>query len=97
MDNWKIVNKIAKIFGIILVVSSALVAVVNYEVTTMLYSSIAPAIFIALTVLTATIPFIVSAVLSFIVVFITAKLSDQTEKVPETQTKLDVDVEETSQ
>jgi len=61
----------------------------------MLYSSAAPAIFIALTVLTETVPFIISAVLSFIVVFITAKSSDPTEKVSETQTKLNVDAEET--
>jgi large-conductance mechanosensitive channel len=78
------------------VVLSALVAVANYEVATMLYSSAAPAIFIALTVLTETVPFIISAVLSFIVVFITAKSSDPTERVPETQTKLNVDAEETS-
>ncbi len=50
MDNWKIVNKIAKIFGIIFVVFSALVAIVNYELVTMMYSSPPPAVFIALNV-----------------------------------------------
>jgi len=96
MDNWKIINKIAKIFGIIFVVFSALAAVVNYELATTMYSSAAPAVFIALTVLTATIPFIASAALSFTVAFVAPQSSETTEKIPETQTTLDEDTEKTT-
>jgi len=95
MDNWKIVNKIAKIFGYIFVVFSVLAAIVNYELVTMMYSSPPPASFIVLNILTATVPLIISAVLSFTVAIITAKSSEPTEQVPETQTEPKVDVEET--
>jgi hypothetical protein len=95
MDNWKIVNKIAKIFGFIFVVFSAFAAIVNYELVVMMYSSPPPASFIVLNILTATVPFIVSAILSFTVAIITTKSSEPTEKVPEPQTELKVDVEET--
>jgi membrane protein implicated in regulation of membrane protease activity len=80
----------------IFVVFSALAAVVNYELTTTIYSSAAPAFFIALSVLTAAVPFIVSAILSFTVAFVTAKSSEPTEKEPEPQGKLNEDVEQTS-
>jgi len=95
MDNWKIVNKIAKIFGFIFVVFSVLASIVNYELVTMMYASPPPASFIVLNILTATVPFIVSAVLSFTVAIVTPKSSEPTEKVPEIQTELKVDVEET--
>ncbi len=69
-------------------VFSALAAIVNYELTTTMYSSAAPATFIALTVLTATVPFIVSAALSFTVAFVTAKTSEPAEeKEAESQTE----------
>jgi hypothetical protein len=77
------------------VVFSALVAIVNYELVTMMYASPPPASFIVLNILTATIPFIISAVLSFTVATVAPKSSEPTEKVPETQTELEVDVEET--
>jgi hypothetical protein len=90
------VNKIAKIFGIIFVVFSALVAVVNYELVTMMYASPPPASFIVLNILTATIPLIVSAALSFTVAIVTTKSSEPTEKISETQTKLNIEAEETT-
>jgi len=96
MDNWKIINKIAKIFGIIFVVFSALIAIVNYELITMMYSSPPPTSYIALNILTATVPFIVSAVLSFTVAFVVPQSPETTEKVPETQTTLEVDTEKTT-
>ncbi len=84
-------------FGVVFVVFSGLAAFINYELDTTLYSSAAPAIFIVLSVLTAMIPFIVSAVLSFAVAFITSNAAKSVaKKEPETQTKLKVDVEETS-
>jgi len=78
------------------VVFSALVAIVDYELTTIMYSSAAPAIFIALTILTATIPFIVAAAISFTVAFITAKSSEPaTERESESKTETKTTVEET--
>jgi hypothetical protein len=93
MDNWKIINKIAKIFGIVFVVFSALVAIVNYELVTMMYASPPPASFIALNIITATVPFIASAALSFTVAFVAPQSSEIIEKISETQTTLDKDTE----
>jgi hypothetical protein len=95
MDNWKTVNKIAKIFGYIFVVFSVLVAIVNYELVTIMYSSPPPASFIVLNILTATVPLIISAVLSFTVAIVTTKSSEPTEKVSEPQTEPNGDSEET--
>jgi hypothetical protein len=94
MDTWKIVHKIANIFGIIFVVFIAVVAIVSYEMTTMMYLSPPPAAYIGLTIVTAVIPYIVAAVLSFTVAFATAAKASQPteEKEPETQTKLNVEM-----
>ena len=48
MINWKIINKIALVFGIVFIVFTVLAAVINYELDKVLYSSAAPASFIDL-------------------------------------------------
>jgi len=73
-----------------------LVAIANYELVTIMYSSPPPTSFIVLNILTATTPFIVSAALSFTVAIVTTKPSEPTEKIPEAQNKLNVDAEETT-
>jgi magnesium-transporting ATPase (P-type) len=91
MDNWKIVNKIAIAFGIIFSIFSAVAGIVNYKLDTTLYSSAAPEIFIALTVVTAMLPFIVSAVLSFAVAALTSKPAKLVAELePEMQTEAHV-------
>ncbi len=79
-------------FGIIFVVFSVFAAIINYELDATLYSSAAPAIFIGLSVLTAMVPFIVAAVLSFAVAFITSKPA---KAEPKTQAEQEVNSEQT--
>ena len=100
MDNWKIINKIAKALGIVFIVFAGLAAVISYELYTTMYSSAAPATFIAMSILTATLPFIVSAVLSFTVAILIARaIKTDVEKEKEIQTetkaKQDADLEKT--
>jgi TRAP-type C4-dicarboxylate transport system permease small subunit len=74
------------VFGIVFIVFSGLAAIINYELDTTLYSSAVPAIFIGLSVLTAMLPFIVSAVLSFAVAAsISRTIKSKAEKETETQ------------
>lgn len=83
-------------FGIIFIIFSAFAAIINYELDTTMYSSAAPALFIVMSLLTATLPYIVSAVLSFAVANITSKIEKPVpEKQQVTQVKQDVDFEET--
>ena len=83
-------------FGIIFVIFSAFAAIINYELVTTMYSSAVPALFIGMSLLTAMLPFIVSAVLSFAVANITSKIEKSVpEKQQVPQVKQDVDFEET--
>ena len=87
MDNWKIINKIAKAFGIVFIVFTGLAAITSYELNTIVYPA-APASFIAMSILTATLPFIVSAVLSFtMVILVTRAIKADVEKETQVQTE----------
>lgn len=100
------VNKIAYVSGIIFIIFSALSGIINYELDTVMYLSTAPAKLIETSVLTAMLPFIVSAVLSFAVAVLisrarnleaekeTETLETETQET-ETQTKEEIDFEET--
>jgi hypothetical protein len=74
------------VFGIVFIVFSGLVAIINYELDTTLYTSAAPAIFIGLSILIAMLPFIISAVLSFaMAAFISHTIKSKAGKETETQ------------
>jgi len=61
-------------------------AAISYELYTTMYSSAAPTIFIEMSILTATLPFIVAAVLSFTVaILISRATKSEVEKEIETQ------------
>ena len=80
------INKIAKIFGVIFIVFTGIAAIISYELNTTMYTSAAPAIFIAVNILTATLPFLVSAVLSFsALALISSAIKKEAEKETETQ------------
>ena len=96
IGNWNIITKIANVFGIIFIIFSAFAAIINYALETTIYTSAAPALFFGMSVLTAMLPFIVSAVLSFAVANITSKIEKSVpEKQQVPQVKQDVDFEET--
>ena len=72
MDNWKIVNRIAFVFGIVLAVFAVVAALTSYELDTALYLPSAPAKLFYISALTAALPFIVGAILSFALQILTS-------------------------
>jgi len=88
MDNWKIISKIAWASGIVFIVFTVLAAVLNYELSKVLYEAAAPASLFTYTYLTAMLPFLVAVVLSFVVaVFSSQAAKSAGEKEPEAQEK----------
>jgi hypothetical protein len=75
-------------------VFTVIVAILNYELDTLIYTSAAPRNFIQLSIVAAMMPYLISAVLSFLVAFIVSSATKsankkETEKLPETQTTLE--------
>jgi hypothetical protein len=73
MKNLKIIGKIATGFGIIFAVFAAFAALLEYETLFYQYGNTAPAGFIQVVILTAMLPFLMLAVLSFLVAAITRR------------------------
>jgi large-conductance mechanosensitive channel len=85
MVNWKMINKIALVFGIIFIVFTALAAVINYELDKLEYTSAAPASFIDYSFISAMLPYLVLAVLSLTVYVISASMIKPEAQEKETQ------------
>jgi len=96
MNNWKIINKFAVVFGIIFTVFTVLAAVINYELNKVLYVPGTPASLFEYNVLTAMLPFLLAAVLSFVVAALGSQAAKSAqEKETETQPKPQAASEET--
>ncbi|MGA3289422.1 MAG: hypothetical protein ABSD42_04195 [Candidatus Bathyarchaeia archaeon] len=97
MNNWKIINKIAIVSGIVFIVFTVLAGVINYELNKILGQVEAiPTSYIETSILTAMLPFLVAAVLSFATAFLISRaIKSEAEKETETQPKKDADLEET--
>jgi uncharacterized membrane protein len=65
MNNWKIIGRIATIFGILGVIFAVIAALLNYEINVYLYSRLVPAGFIQVSAVNAMLPFLLVAMLSF--------------------------------
>ena len=88
MVNWRIINKFALVSGIVFIVFTVLAGFINYEIDKLAYSSAAPASFIGYTIFAAMLPFLVFAVLSFVVVALSSRaIKSEAEKEPEAQEK----------
>jgi large-conductance mechanosensitive channel len=88
MNNWKIINKIALVFGIVFAVFTVLAAVINYEFSKAAYEPGAPASIFTYSYLAAMLPFLVAAVLSFTVYALSLHAAKSAaEKEPEAQEK----------
>ena len=86
MNNWRIINKFAIAFGIIFIVFTALAAVLSYELDKVLYLAAAPTSLIDYSFITAMLPFLLGAVLSFTVYALTLQTTKtETEKETEAQ------------
>ncbi len=92
MDTWKAIGSIASSFGIVFVVFAALAAFFEYENLTYQYGSIAPVAFIQFSVLQTMLPFLMLAVLSFIVAAVSRRHSrEPEEKLEPEQTQLPIE------
>ena len=67
MENWKIIGQIAAVFGIVFVVFATFAAILEYEALSYTYGNIAPSGYIQVSILTAMLPFLMLAILSFVV------------------------------
>ena len=97
MVNWRIINKFALVSGIVFIVFTVLAGVINYELNKILGQVEAiPTSYIETSILTAMLPFLVAAVLSFATAFLISRaIKSEAEKETETQPKKDADLEET--
>jgi hypothetical protein len=86
MNNWGIIKKFSLWFGVVFVVFTVLAAVTNYGYNTVVYSSAAPASLFIYSILTAVLPYLLAAVISFLVFAFSLKEQESTaEKETETQ------------
>lgn len=76
INNWGIIKKFALWTGIVFIVFAGLAALINYELNSVLYTSAAPTSVFVYSILTTMLPFLLAAVISFLVV----ALSSQEEK-----------------
>ena len=83
MDTWKIISKIAYVFGIVLAVFAAIEAILTYEYDTVMYLPTTPAKFIEATLLMGMLPFIVAAILSFVVAAYSSHATRQATEIKE--------------
>ena len=83
MDNWKIVSQIASGFVIVFAVFAVLAALINFEINSYEYGSSAPAGFIQYNALASMLVYLLFAVLSFVVAWITRRSEKE---VPEEMT-----------
>jgi heme/copper-type cytochrome/quinol oxidase subunit 2 len=67
MENWKIIGQIAAVFGIVFVVFAAFAAFLEYETLSLQYENIAFSSLVQVIILTTMLPFLMLAVLSFVV------------------------------
>ena len=68
-----IIKKFALWFGVVFVVFAGLAALINYELNQVMYTSAAPASLFEYSILTEMLPFLLAAVISFIVVVLSSK------------------------
>lgn len=86
MNSWKIVGDIATVFGVAFIVFAVFQAVLTYEDLSIRYSgTIVPNGFFQESILTAMLPLLLFAVLSFLVAGVTLRAVKETE--PETADK----------
>jgi flagellar biosynthesis/type III secretory pathway M-ring protein FliF/YscJ len=73
MNNWRIVSQIASGFVIVFIVFAIFAALINFEINSYEYGSSAPAEFIQVSALASMLVFLLFAVLSFVVAWITMR------------------------
>jgi membrane protein implicated in regulation of membrane protease activity len=88
MSNWRTISKIAVVFGIVFLIFAAFSAFLTYQDVILKYSPLVPANFIQVSILIAMLPFMLFAVLSFVVAALGSRAAKETtdkENQPPTQ------------
>ena len=86
MNSWKLLRKVAIIFGIVSIVFTVLSAYINYELNHLLYMPTAPASLFEYNVILAMLPFLFAVILSFLVAFYSSRAANSAAET-ETQEK----------
>ncbi len=76
MNNWKNISQIAVIFSIVFIIFAVVTAIINYQGIT-LYSPLAPTSYVLINIISAMLPFILFAVLSFVVAAIGSRAAKE--------------------
>ena len=84
MEKWRVVGKIVTVFGIIFLLFAAFAAFLEYQILSYQYGSIAPAGFIQVNTLSAMLPYLTLASLSFVVSAFTRRLAGEPVAIEET-------------
>ena len=77
MNNWKVISQIAALSGITFIVFAALAAFINYQAITIQYSTFVPASFIQISTIASMLPYIMLAIISFVVAVIGARAAKE--------------------
>jgi len=86
MDPWKVITRIANMFGIVFLAFTVLAAVINYEYAKVFYLSTVPVSLIATSCLMAMLPFLAVAVASLLIANIISRtMRDEAEEKAEEQ------------
>jgi Na+/proline symporter len=83
LENWKVISRIAKGFGIVFVIFAAVAAFISYEDSTYRYVTTPPIGFVQVSILEAMLPFLTLAVLSFVVAGVTSRASRENDATTE--------------
>jgi hypothetical protein len=68
MQNWEVIRKLSLRVGIAFLVFAGLAALTNYELNKVMYTSAAPASLFVYNIFTSILPYLLGAVISFVVV-----------------------------
>jgi preprotein translocase subunit SecG len=80
MNNWKVISRIAALFGITFIVFTILTAFINYQALTIQYTIFVPQDLIQVNTILSMLPYLLFAILSFIVAAVSSRVEKETHK-----------------
>ena len=73
MQNWEVIRKLSLRVGIAFLVFAGLAALTNFELNKVMYTSAAPASLFVYNIFTSILPYLLGAVISFVVVTVSSQ------------------------
>ena len=81
INNWNIVKKISLWFGVVFIVFAILTGIINYGYNHLIYNATAPSSLFIYSILIAILPYLLAAVISFVIYAFSSKTNEiETEK-----------------